>query len=180
MRNCKVFAIIATFTLVEAFAGPSLKAQDTIHSINSLSLRLSGPSIVRAGDWPHFRAFLVNNSKKDVEVPASSLLDGAMYLDWTVVDVSHHQTYPRPAGHTFCNFGKRLTQQGFIVLRPGQRLELVGIQTPDDLLHPGGKGLYRISLRYSPSVQILPEDILQEKPQYNLTSNEMTVGLTEN
>jgi hypothetical protein len=91
MRNYKVFAIIATFTLVDAFAGPSLKAQHTIHSINSLSLRLSGPSSIRAGDWPHFRAFLVNTSRKEVEVPASSLLDDAIYLDWTVVDVSHHQ-----------------------------------------------------------------------------------------
>lgn len=102
MGVCRVFAIIAAFTF-ESFAGLSLTTQVTIPSVNSLSLRLSGPSFVRAGDWPHFRAFLVNNSKKDVEVPASSSVDGAMYLDWKVVDVSRHQTYSLPAGISHYN-----------------------------------------------------------------------------
>jgi hypothetical protein len=170
--------MIAAFTL-ESFVGLSLTAQDAIPSINSLSLRFSGPSLVRAGDWPRFRAFLVNNSKKDVEVPASFSFDGVMYLDWKVVDVSRHQTYSLPAGQTFCNFGKGSTQKGVMLLRPGQRLELGGIRIPEDFLRPKGKGMYRISLGYSPRAFILPEDILQEKPHYNLTSNAMTVVFSE-
>ena len=101
-----------------------------------------------------------------------------MYLDWKVVDVLRHQTYSRPAGHTFCNFGKGSTQKDVMVLQPGQRLELGGIRIPEDFLRPEGKGLYRISLRHSPRAFILPEDILQEL-HYNLTSNEMTVVFRE-
>ena len=177
MRTFRVFTIFAALSL-GLFAALSLTAQTKFTSGSSLSLRLSGPSLVRAGDWPHFRAFLVNDSKKDVEVPTSSL-DGALDLNWRVVDVSRYQTYSRPAGRTFCNFGKYFPQQNFLVLRPAQRMELIGIEVPEDLLRRDGKGLYRISLRYSPSAFILPDEGLKEKPLYNLTSNEMKVVLRE-
>ncbi len=177
MRTFRVFTIFVALSL-GLFAALSLTAQTKFTSGSSLSLRLSGPGLVRAGDWPHFRAFLVNDSKKDVEVPTSSL-DGALDLNWRVVDVSRHQTYSRPAGRTFCNFGKYFPQQNFLVLRPGQRMELIGIEVPEDLLRRDGKGLYRISLHYSPSAFILPDEGLKEKPLYNLTSNEMKVVLTE-
>jgi hypothetical protein len=180
MRECRAFAVVMAITVVEAFAGLSLNAQDAVRSVTSLSLRLSGPSFVRAGDLPHFQAFLVNNSKNDVEVPASFFTEGAMYLNWRVVGVSQHHTYSSPATETFCNFGKYSSPRGFSVLRPGQRLELLDIKAPKELLRSDGKGRYRISLRFSPpSVLISPENTLQEKPLYgNLTSNEMTVDFT--
>lgn len=106
MRSSRALALVMVFTVVEAFAGLSLKAQDTVHSVNSLSLRLSGPSFVRAGDLPQFQAFLINNSKKDVEIPPSFLVDGAIHLYCRVVDVSQQHTYSSPATQTFCGFGK--------------------------------------------------------------------------
>jgi hypothetical protein len=184
MRRPNIYKIVALATVfvLTSSSRQSLTAQDAIPSANSLSLKLTGPSLVRAGDWPHFRAFLVNNSKKDVEVPLSSSLDAVMYLDWKIVDVSRHQTSTHPVGHTLCNFGKKFTQEDFVVLSPGQRLELIGIRIPEDLLRPDEKGLYRISLHYSfphTGTFIMPDDILQEKPHYNLASNEMTIVFTE-
>jgi hypothetical protein len=177
MRTFRVFKILAALSL-GLFAALSLAAQTKFASGSSLSLRLSGPVLVRAGDRPHFRAFLVNDSKINVEIPISSA-DAVSDLNWTVVDDSSHRTYSRPAGRTFCNFGKYFPQQNFLVLRPGQRMELIGIEIPENLLRRDGKGLYRISLRYSPSVFVLPDEGLKEKPLYNLTSNEMKVVLTE-
>jgi hypothetical protein len=64
----------------------------------------------------------------------------------------------------FCSFEEYFSQRRFFVLRPGQRLDLLDIQAPKELLRSDGKGRYRISLRFSPpSVLIRPEDTLQEK-----------------
>lgn len=142
----------------------SLQAQDGVRFVNSLSLRLSGPSLGRPGYLPRFPAFLVNNSEKDVEVPASFSIDGAMYLNWRVVGVSQQQAYSSPSTESLCGLGKYFNQRGFSVLRPGQLLALQGIQAPKELLRSDGKGRYRISLRFSPpNVLISPEDTLQEK-----------------
>lgn len=168
---------------ITSLGGLSLSAQELFpptQPIGSLTLMLSGPTLVRAGDSPHYRAFIVNNTKTDIRLPSYMLTDDAALLEWKVVDAATHRTSSNPARHTWCDFGKKFQQQdGFFVLRPAQRLELRGIEIPDFFLRPSGKGIYRISLRYELSAVVEAGDILKEQIQPNITSNQLTVVFSE-
>ncbi len=175
--NCRAVAIIAAFTLIGACDGPSLNAQDTLHFANSPSLRLTGPSVVRAGDSPRYRAFLINDTKIDIQV-LSPLTDGGALLEWKVVNVATQEPSSSPVAQTWCGTRKKFDPHLglFMLLKPGQKLELTGIEIPDLSLRPG---LYRISLRYALSWVVQPSDILTEQVQYSVTSNQLTVLFPE-
>ena len=180
VSNCRAVAIIAAFTLIGASAGPSLNAQDTLHFANSLSLRLTGPSVVRAGDSPRYRAFLINDTKINIRV-LSPLTDGGAFLEWKVVNVATQEPSSRPVAQTWCNTRGTFDPHAlglFTLLKPGQKLELTGIEIPDLFLRPG---LYQISLRYTLSRAVQPSDILTEQVQvqHSVTSNQLTVLFPE-
>jgi len=108
------------------------------------------------------------------------LTDGATLLEWKIVDVATQRTSSSPAGHTWCEFGKKFQQQDeLFVLKSAQRLELRGIEIPDLFLRPNGKGTYRISLRCALSAVVDAGDILQEKIQHSVASNQLTVVFSE-
>ncbi|MGA8410088.1 MAG: hypothetical protein WB680_23145 [Candidatus Acidiferrales bacterium] len=176
--------LIVVLTAVLSFAAP-LQPPKTI-SYNdtpfSPSLQLYGPNLVQTADEMQFRAFLINDSKQSVEVPSPQSMRGIIYLEWRVVDVSTNAVKTRWAGFTLCTSGKKFTQQDFLVLKPGQRVELPDIQIPDGLVGSERRGSYRISIRYAfpvPNTVLLPDDILRSNRHFDINSNELTVLFAE-
>jgi hypothetical protein len=177
---------LVMITAILSAAAPShFLSRTTGHespSSASLSVKLSGPNLVQKGGTLYFRAFLINESNQNVEVPSPESLRNVIYLEWRVVDLSDYAVRTRWAGFTLCTSGKKFAEQDFLTLKPGQRLELPNIQIPDRLVNAGGTGSYRISLRYAfphPMAVLLPDDILQKKQHFDITSNELTVLLAE-
>jgi hypothetical protein len=176
---------LVMITTILSLAAPSHFLSRTTRrespSSASLSLKLSGPNLVQNGEPIYFRAFLINESNQNIEVPTPESLRGVIYLEWRVVDLSNNALRTRWAGFTLCS-GKGFSEQDFLILKPGQRLELPDIYIPDLLVIAGGTGSYRISLRYAfpnPKAVLLPDDILQKKQHFDITSNELTVLLAE-
>lgn len=146
------------------------------------TVQLYGDNLVRSADGLHFRAFLINESNQSLEVPSPQSIRGIIYLEWRVVDVSNNAVKTRWAGFTSCIFGKKFTQQDFLALKPGQRIELPDIQIPDGLVGSERRGSYKISVRYAfprPNAVLLPDDVLRSKQHFDITSNELTVLFAE-
>jgi hypothetical protein len=182
MRQLLITMLTAILSLSAPSHFPKRAAHDKSPSSSSLSLKLSGPNLVNRGERPHFRAFLINDSNQNVEAPSPESIRNIIYLEWRAVDLSNHAVRTHWAGFTLCTSGKRFTGQDFLVLKPGQRLELLDVQIPDQLVSSGKTGGYRISVRYAfphPDAVLLPDDISQEKQHYDVTSNELTILFAE-
>jgi hypothetical protein len=126
--------------------------------------------------------FLINESNQSVELPSPESIRGIIYLEWRAVDVSYNAVKTRWAGSTLCTAGKKFTQHDFLVLKPGQRIELPDIQIPDGLVGAGRRGSYKISVRYAfpnPNAVLLPDDFLRSKQHFDTTSNELKVLFAE-
>jgi hypothetical protein len=180
MRQLMTVTICAALSLLD----PSHFAMRTTHNepLTSLYLKLSGPNLVQTGERPHFRAFLVNDSLQNIEVPSPESIRSVIHLEWRVVDLVDQAEKTRWAGFTLCGPGKKFDQEDFLALKPGQRLELEDIQIPDGLLSSQGKAGYKISVRFAfphPNAALLPNDILQRKEHFDLVSNELTVLFAE-
>jgi hypothetical protein len=176
--------LIVVLTAVLSFTAP-LRPPESIlfHDTGSSpTVQLYGTNLVRSADGLHFRAFLVNESNQSIEVPSSESIRGIIYLEWRVVDASNNAVKTRWAGFTLCTSGKKFTQRDFLVLKPGQRVELPDMQIPDGLLGSERRGSYRISVRYAfpnPNAVLLPDDFLRSKQHFDITSNELTVLFAE-
>jgi hypothetical protein len=176
--------LIVVLTAVLSFTAP-LRPPERIlfhDTPSSPTVQLYGTNLVRPADGLHFRAFLINESNQSIEVPSSESIRGTIYLEWRVVDVSNNALKTRWAGFTVCGSGKKFIQQDFLVLKPGQRVELPDIQIPDGLVGSESRGSYRVSVRYAfphPDAVLLPDDIVRSKQHFDITSNELTVLFAE-
>ena len=182
MRQLLITMLTAILSLSAPSHFPKIDAHDESLSFSSLSLKLSGPNLVQKGETLYFRAFLINESNQNVEVPSPESLRNIIYLEWRVVDLSNYAVRTRWAGFTLCTSGKKFAEQDFLVLKPGQRLELLDVQIPDQLVSSGETAGYRISVRYAfppPDAVLLPDDILQKKQHFDITSSELTVLFAE-
>jgi|SRR5580704_11408044 hypothetical protein len=182
MRQLLITMLMAILSLSAPSHFPKIDAHDESLSSSSLSLKLSGPNLVNKGERLHFRVFLINDSDQNVEVPSPESIRNIIYLEWRAVDLSDHAVRTRWAGFTLCTSGKKFAEQDFLVLKPGQRLELLEVQIPDQLVSAGATSGYRISVRYAfphPDAVLLPDDILQKKQHFDITSNELTVLFSE-
>lgn len=145
---------------------------------SSLTLHFDGPSQVRLSDHPQFRAFLINESNQNIEVPSAESVRDVVYLQWRAVNASNGAVKSQWAGYTVCSFGKKFTQQVFLVLKAGQRMELSDIHFPDRLVASASDGNYRISIRYAfphPGVVLLADDFARSKIPIDVSSNELAI-----
>ena len=178
MRSSRALAVVMVFTVVEAFAGLSLKAQDTVHSVNSLSLRLSCRALSAPETCLNSKRFWLTTQRRTLKFHPLFWLtaqficigESSMFRNSTPTPAQQRKRFAA---------SENILMSGVFCLRPGQRLELLGVQIPKELLRGDGKGQYRVSLRFSPGMLISSEDTLQGKPlYYNLISNEMNVNFS--
>lgn len=182
MRRFLIVLIIAVLALTFPTPSESRLTANESSLFTSLRLKLSGPSLVAAGELPNFRAALINDSNQDVRLPSLESLRNIIYLQWRVTDFSEHTIWTRWSGVTICGPGKEFTEQDFATLEPGQRLELPDVGVPSPIRDAKATSRYKISLRYAfphPDAVLLPDDILSQKSHFDLTSNELIVLVTE-
>jgi hypothetical protein len=114
----------------------------------NVELTISGPRVIRAGEDLRFRAFIVNRSSDVIAIPSPTYPYGCG-LGWTITDRSG-RTLPMRLGTPYCPLRELppIRDGDFILVQPGQRVELKEIGDPSNCFLFPGRGFYRVSLRF--------------------------------
>ena len=118
-----------------------------------VQLIISGPQLIRANQDLKFRAFLMNRSAEPIVVPSSTGWYRAVLI-WKMTDTSgkvlppneHWKVY---ADHVGAGQGPGFKDADFVLLRPGEKTEIMNLGDPADRFVFEGKGFYEVTLQYS-------------------------------
>jgi hypothetical protein len=118
-----------------------------------VQLIISGPRLIRADQDLKFRAFLVNRSTEPIVVPSPTGWYQAV-LTWKITDTAGRLLRPNKAGMVFgdnvgAGQGPAFKAADFVLLKPGEKTEIMNLGDPADRFVFQGKGFYEVTLQYS-------------------------------
>jgi len=133
-----------------------------------VQLIISGPRLIRADQDLTFTAFLVNRSAEPIVVPSSAGWYQAI-LTWKITDTSGKTLPPNERwrvidDHVGAGNGPAFKDADFVLLKPGERTEIMNLGNPADHFLFGGKGFYEVTLQYSFSPPLHTFQIVVEGP----------------
>jgi len=118
-----------------------------------VQLIISGPQLIRADQDLKFKAFLVNRSAEPIVVPSPAGWYQAV-LTWKITDASGKVLPPNEhwkvfADHVDAGQGPGFKDADFVLLKPGEKTEIVNLGDPADRFVFEGKGFHEVTLHYS-------------------------------
>jgi len=133
-----------------------------------VQLIISGPRLIRANQDLKFRAFLVNRSTEPIVVP-SPIGWYQAFLTWKIMDAAGKILPPNEhwtvlIDHVGAGNGPAFKDADFVLLKPGERTEIMNLGDPADQFLFGGKGFYEVTLQYSFSPPLNTNQILVQGP----------------
>jgi hypothetical protein len=114
---------------------------------------ISGPRLISAGQDLKFTAFLLNRSAEPIVVPSPTGWYQAV-LTWKITDAPGKVLQPNKHWEVFADNvgagqGPGFKDADFVLLKPGQKNEIVNLGDPADRFVFEGKGFYEVTLHYS-------------------------------
>jgi hypothetical protein len=133
-----------------------------------VQLIISGPRLIRANQDLKFSAFLVNRSTEPIVVPSTTGWYQAI-LTWKITDASGKTLPPNQhwkvlTDNVGAGQGPAFKTEDFVLLKPGQKTEIMNLGDPADRFLFGGKGFYEVTLQYSFSPPLNTPQILVQGP----------------
>ncbi len=115
-----------------------------------------------------FKAFLVNRSAEPIVVPSPTGWYQA-FLTWRITDASGKILPPNPHWRLFddpvgAGNGPPFKHADFVLLKPGEKTEIMNLGDPADQFLFGDKGSYEVTLHYSFSPPLNTPKIVTQGP----------------
>ncbi len=118
-----------------------------------VQLTISGPQLIHASQDLTFRASLVNRSAEPIVVPSPTGWYQAA-LTWKITDTSGKVLQPNKHWKVFTDNvgagqGPAFKDADFVLLKPGEKTEIMNLGDPADRFTFEGKAFYEVTLHYS-------------------------------
>jgi hypothetical protein len=141
------------YAILACLAAPSQTDVRHARSAPDVQLMISGPQLIRTDQDLKFRAFLVNRSAEPIVVPSSTGWYQAV-LTWKITHTSGKLLPPNKRGMVFgdnvgAGQGPAFKDADFVLLKPGEKTEIMNLGDPTDRFVFEGKGFYEVTLQYS-------------------------------
>jgi hypothetical protein len=134
-----------------------------------VQLTMGGPQLIRANQDLEFRAFLINRSAEPIVVPSPTGWYQAV-LTWKITDTSGKMLQPNKhwrviADNVGAGQGPAFKDADFVLLKPGEKTQIVNLGDPADRFVFEGKGFYEVTLHYSFSPPLdTPQTVVGQGP----------------
>jgi hypothetical protein len=150
VRSSLSFALAALVLFVLP-SYSTCQSQSSADSPAPLELVIDGPGLIHVGQTLVFKVFLTNRSSKPVAV--AQRVSGSIFstFRWKIVD-ARDEELPRATvkdPRVFCPLSSPLGELEVRVLQPGEKLVYRQAGDPSDYYAFPGKGVYRVTLRYT-------------------------------
>jgi hypothetical protein len=141
------------YAILACLVAPSQTDVRSAPAAPEVQLTITGPQLIRAKQDLKFRAFLVNRSAETIVVPSPTGWYQAV-LTWKITDTSGKMLPPNQHWRVFTDNvgagqGPAFKDADFVLLKPGQKTEIMNLGDPADRFVFTGKGFYEVTLHYS-------------------------------